>query len=333
MPLGLDLVPGSVRVTYPDGTQQAMDPSQVYDEESHTLTVPVGSIDGGEKATVTFEATVNRFAVDEVTPEAHDIGNVAVLSGETPEDKKVEEERSQKVFPAGWIKFAIPQPSLSKTVENDDASDGFFEGDQVTYTIEVGNAMVGTVWEDVVVRDTLPEGLALVPTSLTLEHPDGTRERLARDLYNAETRELTVPVGDVAGGEVWRVTYACDLSVPKDGGPVVNKAGATGSGFGLTGPEGSGPQTGDTVAIDAAGEARIEAVRPEAQLPGTGGGSGAPGGTTSQTERTVRRVLRGFAVLPVTGDRTVDGAISLGACADVAVGATVAVVVQKRRTA
>ncbi len=332
LPLGLDLVTDSVKVSYPDGTQQVMDPSQVYDEESHTLTVPVGSIDGGQAAVVTFEAIVNRSAVDEATPEAHDIGNVAVLNGETPEDKKVEEERSQKVFPAGWIQFAIPQPSLSKTVADDDAPDGFFEGDQVTYTIEVGNAMVGTVWEDVVVHDTLPEGLALVPTSLTLEHPDGTRERLARDLYNAETRELTVPVGDVAGGEVWRVTYACDLYIPEGGGAVVNKAGATGSGFGLTGSEGSGPQTGDTVAIDAAGEARIEAVRPETQLPGTGGGSGAAGGTTNQTERTVRRVLRGFAVLPVTGDRTVDGALTLGVCATVAMGATVAVVARKRRT-
>lgn len=236
-------------------------------------------------------------------------------------------ESSDKVFPAGWIKFAVPQPSLSKTVADDDSDGGFYEGDQVTYTIEVGNAMVGTVWEDVTVHDVLPDGLSLVTTSLWLEHPDGSRERLPRDLYDPETRELTVPVGDVAGGEVWRVTYACDLSVPADGGEVVNKASATGSGFGPKDPDAQGgPQAGGTVAIEAGGSARIEAVRPEAELPGTGGT------TTSRTERTVRRVLRGLAVLPVTGDRTVDGAVTLGACVTVAVAATVAVAVRRRTT-
>ncbi len=46
----------------------------------------------------------------------------------------------------------------------------------------------------------------------------------------------------------------------------------------------------------------------------------------------MRRVLRGLAVLPVTGDRTVDGAVTLGACVTVAVAATVAVAVRRRTT-
>lgn len=332
LPAGIDLDRDSVRVTYADGTEAAMDPALVYDEATHTLTVPVGDVAGGDTVTVTFEGSIDRSVVDSETPGARDVGNVAVLDGDTPEDNEVPTERSSKVFPAGWIRFAVPEPSLSKTVVDDDAQDGFFEGDQVTYTIEVGNATAGTVWEDVVVHDTLPEGLSIVPTSLVLEHPDGTRERLARDLYDPETRELTVPVGDVAGGEVWRVLYSCDLLAPEGGGSVVNKASASGSGFGPTGSEEGGPQTGGTVAIDAAGEARIEAVRPEATLPDTGGSGtgGASVTTTTRTERTVRRVLRGLAVLPVTGDRMVDGAITLGACVTVAVVATVTVAVRRR---
>ena len=327
LPAGIDLDRSSVRVTYADGTTGSLDSADVYDEDTHTLTVPVGDIPGGSSAIVVFEGSIARSAVDDATPGAHDVGNVATVDGDTPEDREVPTESSDKVFPAGWIKFAVPQPSLSKTVADDDSDGGFYEGDQVTYTIEVGNAMVGTVWEDVTVHDVLPDGLSLVTTSLWLEHPDGSRERLPHALYDPETRELTVPVGDVAGGEVWRVTYACDLSVPADGGEVVNKASATGSGFGPKDPDAQGgPQAGGTVAIEAGGSARIEAVRPEAELPGTGGT------TTSRTERTVRRVLRGLAVLPVTGDRTVDGAVTLGACVTVAVAATVAVAVRRRTT-
>ena len=73
-------------------------------------------------------------------------------------------------------------------------------------------------------------------------------------------------------------------------------------------------------------------MRPEATLPDTGGSGtgGASVTTTTRTERTVRRVLRGLAVLPVTGDRMVDGAITLGACVTVAVVATVTVAVRRR---
>lgn len=324
LPLGLDLVPDTVKVAYPDGVQEAMDPADVYHDETHTLTVPVGNIFGGEKVVVTFEAKVNRSAVDEATPEAHDIGNVATVDGNTPEDKKGEQQQSQKIFPSGWIKFAIPQPTVAKTVIDDDHPNGYYEGDQVTYSIEAGNSQPGTAWEDVVVHDTLPDGLAMVATSLTLIHPDGTQERLARDLYDPETRELTVPIGTIQGGEVWRVTFACDLSKPANGTAVVNRASASGTGFGLTDPSGdgsSGIQSGGIVAVDAAGIAEIKTVQdPYAENEANGSDLVVP----------VKKALRSVAVIPATGDRVVDGVLTVSLAFGAAVCATMAVLRRRR---
>lgn len=329
LPAGIDLNKASVKVTYADGTTKAVDAADVYDEETRTLTVPVGDVPGGKAAVVVFEGSLARSAVDEATPEAHDVGNVATADGKTPEDKPTPTESSDKVFPAGWIKFAIPQPAFSKTVADDDSTEGFFAGDQVTYTIEVGNAMVNTVWEDVTVTDVIPDGLDLVRTSLVLVHPDGTRERLSRDLYDPETRTLTVPVGDVAGGETWLLTYACDLSVPADGGAVVNRASASGTGFGLKDPDGgSGPAAGGTVDIDAESQASIDSV---AVPKGNGGGTALPGTGGASTTTTVRRLVRGAALLPVTGDRLVDGTLCL-TCGAVAVAAVAIVVARHRRS-
>lgn len=324
LPLGLDLVPDTVKVAYPDGAEKAMDPADVYHDETHTLMVPVGNIFGGEKVVVTFEAKVNRSAVDEATPEAHDIGNVATVDGNTPEDKKGEQQQSQKIFPSGWIKFAIPQPTVAKTVIDDDHPNGYYEGDQVTYSIEAGNSQPGTAWEDVVVHDTLPDGLAMVATSLTLIHPDGTQERLARDLYDPETRELTVPIGTIQGGEVWRVTFACDLSKPANGTAVVNRASASGTGFGLTDPSGdgsSGVQSGGIVAVDAAGVAEIKAVQdPYAENEANGSDLVVP----------VKKALRSVAVIPATGDRVVDGALTVSLAFGAAACATMAVLRRRR---
>ena len=129
------------------------------------------------------------------------------------------------------MKYVTQDPYVEMTVDNETHKDGFYEEDRLTYTIEVGNKMVGSTWKNVEVTNKIPDGLTYVKGSLKLVRPDGTVEPLADSFYDESTRTLVVPIAAVEGGKNWKVVYEAVLGRTSDGKPIVNEASVTGDGF------------------------------------------------------------------------------------------------------
>ncbi len=304
IPGGLTLDPDSLEVRLPDGTTIPLDPSEVYDPETGTLTIPLGDIPGGKDAVITYKASINESAAAEETPQFHDIGNSVSATGKTPENKDVDETVSNRVWPTGWVKYATPDPTVSKTVANQTYVDGYYIGDELTYTLTLNNDMPYTHWKNVVVTDVLPQGLTIDPTAIKLVLPDGTTEPL-EGVYDEATRTLTVELEDVFGGDTYQIVYTCKLSKPDNDEPIVNSVSVVGEG-----PEG-------VLDVDVSDSVSIPTPEEDVSgtlLPDTGGADGESG---------EGRELKALDKLAATGDDTagVVGAVgALGALAMVALG-------------
>lgn len=231
LPEGITLVPGTLKLVNVGGAIQVLDEADVYDSDTRAITVPVGDLTYGQKVKLTFDAVINQAAVDPANIPAHNIGNVASVTGSSPENEPIGPEDSVPVFPSGWVKYVTPDPYVEMTVDNETHKDGFYEEDRLTYTIEVGNKMVGSTWKNVEVTNKIPDGLTYVKGSLKLVRPDGTVEPLADSFYDESTRTLVVPIAAVEGGKNWKVIYEAVLGRTSDGKPIVNEASVTGDGF------------------------------------------------------------------------------------------------------
>lgn len=231
LPEGITLDEESIELRRADGTVEKLTAADVYDAGNRTLAVEAGDVAAKETAVLTFAARINDAAVDPNNPEAHNVGNVAVFEGSTPENDALDAVPSDIVFPTGWVKYVTPVPTVQKGVQNLDREEGFYQEDRLAYTIEVGNDMPATSWKNVVVADTLPAGLELVAGSVKLVAPDGSVEELPSDVYDAGTRTITALIEEVRGGEVWKLTYETTLGASPDDEPVVNRVAASGDGF------------------------------------------------------------------------------------------------------
>ncbi|WP_302964072.1 hypothetical protein [uncultured Adlercreutzia sp.] len=77
LPLGIDPLAGTIRLTAPDGSVTDV-PDSAYDPATRVLAVTAGDLAGGRTAVLTFECEVTAEAV------GADIGNVASAHGTTP---------------------------------------------------------------------------------------------------------------------------------------------------------------------------------------------------------------------------------------------------------
>ena len=93
VPRGLEPLAGSIKLTLSDGTE-AQVPESVYNRQTRTLSINVGDLPGGKKATVTFETLVTEEAI------GADIGNVATAYGELPTDFDLNGEKPTPGTPA-----------------------------------------------------------------------------------------------------------------------------------------------------------------------------------------------------------------------------------------
>lgn len=312
IPGGLTLDPDSLEVRLPDGTVLPLDPDEVYDPKTGTLTIPLGNIPGGKDAVITYKATINESAADEKTPQYHDIGNSLTATGKTPENKEVDETTSNRVWPTGWVKYATPDPTVSKTVSNQTHEEGFYIGDELVYTLTLNNNMPYTHWKNVVVTDVLPQGLTIDSKTITLLKPDGSTETL-EGVYDEATRTLSVPLEDVFGGDTYQIIYTCKLSKPDTDEPIVNSVSVVGEG-----PEGvMDVDVSDSVSIPVP-----EEDENGMQLPVTGdaGNAGVSGNAQDEGEA---RDLKALAKLAATGDGVAGvagGVCALGVTALIALG-------------
>lgn len=222
--------------------------SEMNADKRSVLTVPVGSVPGGSKATVTFECVVRADAVgNEIA--GTDLANVASATGTRPDpndpDKPMpnpdDPTRPLPVDPAPTDPVTPPGPehvvpldpsegdvSLAKTVENLTRTDGTTHvGDRLLYTVRLSHrGSESSVLYDAVISDPLPEGLEPVSGTLRLTNPDepGNVTTVPDAAYNRASRTIAIAVGNLWGGQSWDLSFECTVSASAIGADTANVA-------------------------------------------------------------------------------------------------------------
>ncbi|WP_302964075.1 hypothetical protein [uncultured Adlercreutzia sp.] len=119
LPLGVDPLSGTIRLTAPDGSEREV-PDSAYDPATRVLAVTAGDLAGGRTAVLTFECEVTAEAV------GADIGNVASAHGTTPAgvDLGTVGEGAERPAPGepfdpseGWDAFLKEHPGMDNAGE------------------------------------------------------------------------------------------------------------------------------------------------------------------------------------------------------------------------
>ena len=258
LPAGLEPVPDSIRMTLPDGTEAAVDDS-AYDRGSRTLAVAAGDLWGGEKITLSFEATVGEGAL------GANLANIALAHGtvpsEGPSGAPEDPEPGRPAAPPSGEPEAFTPPAtppvmvgedpaegdvkVEKTAENLTSGDGKTRvGDEVRYTIVLKNDGAGTAWMDAVVKDEVPEGLEPAAGTIEITFPTGKTATVPDDAYDASTRILAVAAGHLYGGQEVRVCFTAVVTEKAVGADIGNVAAAVGDLPSKWDPDGEHPEPG-----------------------------------------------------------------------------------------
>ena len=111
---------------------------------------------------------------------------------------------STAAISARWrtsTRTAMQLPSIEKTADVQTAN----VGDTLTYTVKLTNGeAASSAWKEVVLTDDLPDGLAFVDSSV---YVDGKSAE-----HSFKDGVLSVPVGDIAAGQVVTVTFKATVN-------------------------------------------------------------------------------------------------------------------------
>ena len=169
IPAELDFEDGSVQV---DGVTA----DYSFDNETRTLTVPLGDIKPATEKTITFSVTVNDAAYGKT------VYNTAVMSGDNIPDTEGTDDGVS-------IGDGKARPNIEKRSDKSSAK----VGDKIAYTLSLSNSETATVpVENAVVTDAIPAGLTFEYGSVML---DGSTT--SNFTYDENTRLLTVNVGSI----------------------------------------------------------------------------------------------------------------------------------------
>ena len=227
LPEGIEPVAGTIKMALADGTEIAV-PDSAYDPGSRTIAVTAGDLWGGQRVTLTFDATVGEAAL------GTDAANVAEAHGTVPSEEPGDGSQPQDPEPGKPAATPEDEPvassdpavppvvvgddpeegdlSISKGAENLTRSDGTTRvGDTVRYTIVLRNEGPATSWMDAAIRDDVPEGLEPIAGSIKMALPDGTELEVSDDAYDHRSRVLAVAAGSLHGGQ--SVTLVFDALV------------------------------------------------------------------------------------------------------------------------
>src|SRR5699024_5472446 len=116
-----------------------------------------------------------------------------------------------------------------KTVKSLAGNEDYVNGEEVLYTVVAENTRLGSLWSSVIITDVLPAGVNLDPRSIRLIGPDGVPSDVDPSSYNATTRILAVPLGDVEGGQRYVLNYTARLDFAAGQGDAVNHVVANGA--------------------------------------------------------------------------------------------------------
>lgn len=225
IPPGLTLDTHSIVLTKPDLQTEKL-PESVYDKKTQTISYPLGEVKGGETYILTFDVTVNAQAVGEKKDDSQDITNKAEASG-TDQNGNPADQESDGVLPDGGdqVRPLDPAGSITKSGKNLTDSSGVTQvGDKVKYTIVAENKRAGSLLRDVVIRDTLPEGLTLDAGSIVLTTPANKQIKVDAGAYDKKSRILSVYVGNVWGGQRYTLTFTATVNEDAIGKDIGNIA-------------------------------------------------------------------------------------------------------------
>ncbi len=340
LPAGMEPVANSIRMTLPDGTEVAVDDS-AYDRESRTLAVTAGDLWGGEKAVLSFEATVGEAAL------GANLANIALAHGTVPSEgpggaPEGPEPGEPAAPPSGEPEAFTPPATppvmvgedpaegdvkVEKAAENLTSSDGKTRvGDEVRYTIVLRNDGASTAWMDAVIKDEVPRGLEPAAGTIRATLPGGSEVSVADSAYDAGTRTLAVAVGHLYGGQEARVEFTAVVTEDAVGADIGNVAAAVGDLPSKWDPDGEHPEPGKPFSPPG-GWPDYERDRPKAESPK----AYPPGGEKVTAEKLARtegegsekpkaRPISGTR-LAQTGDAALAAALPLLAAAAVTAGA------------
>ena len=154
-----------------------------WDEDSCIIVMTAPSIAAGEAVTFSFDVTVDEGMQGKY------IVNTAIVKGPDGQPDIPVSDPGTQIDP-GTV-----EPFSSKTANKDKVN----VGETVMYTVEVGNrSSAAAAWKDVVMTDTLPDGVRLL---------NSVSANGAPVAFTADNGVLTAKLGNIAPGETLKVRY------------------------------------------------------------------------------------------------------------------------------
>jgi uncharacterized repeat protein (TIGR01451 family)/fimbrial isopeptide formation D2 family protein len=234
LPLSLTLLPDSLTLYGPEPVGRPLDEGEyTFDEKTGKLTVPVGTIRGGETYTLVFDAVINSKAVSPTGGVS--IQNLAVASGTDADGVPLPDVWSDAVIPGvdpgdpdPGVQPLGPDGYVDKSAVLAEDAERLEVGQRIVYDIAVGNRLDGSMWADVRVRDLLPAGLTPDLDTLVVIDPQGRSIQPQRDAYALTAGMLTVCIGDIYGGEVYHIRFEAVINAQALESGIGNRAVAGG---------------------------------------------------------------------------------------------------------
>ena len=192
---------------------------------------------------------------------------------------------------------------LVKTAQNLTTSSGeTYVGDRILYTLTLVNGTAGSMVFDSIIEDTLPAGLTLDESTVSLKTAAG-RTVSCSNVYDAASRRLSVAAGDIAGGASAVLTFEATVNEQALSGDVGNVARAFGTKPSQLPDEGHTPLTPGTRYDPPQGWDSFLAQQ-DGLLSVSSGEPVYPSPEAGVANRTKVTVLpaRGSRIMPKTGD-------------------------------
>ena len=202
-----DVLPAGLTFEYGSVTLNGKNTNDyTYDENTHLLTVNVGTIEPDAKQIIGFTATVNESAYNTT------IQNLATLTSDNADPVQ---DKDDGVAIADGDALLTVSKSADKTTAK--------VGDTITYTVNAANATGADVnIRDAVMTDTIPDGLTF-------------RGNVTVDGYSAEYqydntgKTLTVSLGEIAPNQTKAIRFDVTVNSDAYGMHIENTAIVSGS--------------------------------------------------------------------------------------------------------
>lgn len=351
LPTGIEPVPGTMKLTLPDGSAQPVSDT-AYDQTSRTIAIAAGDLWGGQTLTLSFECTLLKeavgtslsnighlFGTQPSNDSSHDPSDSSDEPGRPAEPPSGEQKASSDPIVPPSLVPDDPQEgqvSITKAVQNLTHANGTTHvGDTVRFEIVLRNEERGTGWIDAVVRDDMPIGLEPISKTLELTLADGRILAVDDTAYDPKARILAVNCGHLYGGQEIRLTF--DALVTRDavGADVGNVAIGYGTLPSQWGPGAPSPEPGTPFDPPGGWKAwevdRQKAISRSTYVPG----ANADGGVILDNSANDNGAARGKArstiahKLAQTGDAA---ATTLGAVLALALAASALTLASRRRS-